>query len=250
MTDSTPHSWADWIGATVVDEDGDKIGSLEQIYVDRSSDQPEWLLVKTGLFGNKSTFVPLEGSSADGEDLRVPYAKALVKDAPNVDEDEEGLSGEEEQRLYAHYGRDHQPQEDGDQETGQQNVRETGDQAGTETMTRSEEELAVGTRSVESGKVRLRKYVVTENVTTTVPIRREKVRMERVPIEEGDSAASADGATIGEEEQVVTLHEEEPVVSKKTVAKEQVRIGKDVETSEETVLGEVRKEQIELDEDA
>lgn len=255
MSDSTQGDWTDWIGADVVGEDGDKIGSLEQIYVDSASGEPEWLLVKTGLFGTKSSFVPLADAGADGDDLRVPYTKSLVKDAPNVDEDEEGLSPDEEASLYAHYGRDYDAG-DGQRAGGDREVDGEGtghDTSGPDTdgaMTRSEEELEVGKRSVESGRARLRKSVVTENVTATVPLRKEKVRVEREPITDENRDAALKGAEISDEEHEMILNEEEPVVSKQTVAKERVRLDKDVETTEETVTDEVRKEQIELDEDA
>ena len=94
-----------WKGRTLVDRDGDKIGSIEDIYLDRSSGEPEWVAVKTGLFGSNVSFVPIGEASAQGADeIRVPYEKDLVKDAPNVEADGE-LSPEEEQRLYQHYGR-------------------------------------------------------------------------------------------------------------------------------------------------
>src|SRR4051794_2065240 len=93
-------TWNDWIGATVIDRDGDKIGTLESVYMDRGTGQPEWLAVKTGLFGMKQTFIPIGETKASGDDLQVPYEKAHVKDAPNVDPDQGYLSGEEESRLY------------------------------------------------------------------------------------------------------------------------------------------------------
>ena len=104
MTDKAS-SWHDWIGADVVGDDGKKLGTLDDIYMDRASGQPEWLVVATGLFGAKRTFVPLAGATADGDALRVPYSKSLMKDAPGISDDDV-LSSEEEARLYAHYGRD------------------------------------------------------------------------------------------------------------------------------------------------
>ncbi len=247
MSDTSQGTWNDWIGTHVIDNDGDKIGTLDTIYTDRASGEPEWLLVKTGMLGTKSSFVPLAGAGADGDALRVPYPKALVKDAPNVDENQSELPAEEESRLYQHYGRDdYQPMDDTDDGGDDDDRRgDTDDDA----MTRSEEELQVGTRSKESGRVRLRKYVVTENVTTTVPVRKEKVRLEREPITDANRGDATSGPDISEAEHEVILHEEEPVVSKKTVAKERVRAEKDVVTDQETVSDEVRKEQIEVEGD-
>jgi sporulation protein YlmC with PRC-barrel domain len=93
-----------WRGSTLVDRDGDKIGKVEDVYLDRSSDEPEWIAVKTGLFGSNVSFVPIHDAAAAGDDVRVPYEKRQVKDAPNIDPDGE-LSPEEERRLYQHYGR-------------------------------------------------------------------------------------------------------------------------------------------------
>ena len=93
-----------WSGRDAVDNDGDKVGAIKDIYLDRQSGEPEWAAVKTGLFGTKVSFVPLEGASAAGDEVRLAYDKATIKDAPNVEADGE-LSPEEESRLYDHYGR-------------------------------------------------------------------------------------------------------------------------------------------------
>src|SRR5919206_4747160 len=93
----------EWRGRTVVDRDGEKIGKLAEVYLDRDTNQPEWALVNTGLIGSKSSFVPLKGAAPAGEDVRVDYAKDQVKDAPSVDPDGE-LSQSEEAELYRHYG--------------------------------------------------------------------------------------------------------------------------------------------------
>ena len=114
-------------------------------------------------------------------------------------------------------------------------------------MTRSEEELAVGTQRRETGRARLRKYVVTEEVQQTVPVQREEVRIEREPITDANVDEATSGAEISEEEHEVVLHAEEPVAEKRVVPKERVRLDKDVETEERTVSEEVRKEQIDVD---
>ena len=114
-------------------------------------------------------------------------------------------------------------------------------------MTRSEEELRVGTREPESGRVRLRKYVVTEEVQQTVPVRREEVRVEREPITDANVDQATTGPEISEEEHEVVLHQEEPVVEKRAVPKERVRLDKDTITEEEQISEEVRKEQIDVD---
>jgi uncharacterized protein (TIGR02271 family) len=111
-------------------------------------------------------------------------------------------------------------------------------------MTRSEERLHVGTESVPAGRARLRKYVVTENVTTTVPVSHEEVRLEREPITDANRDAALSGADISEEEHEVTLRAERPVVAKETVPVERVRLATETVTGEEQISEEVRKEQI------
>jgi uncharacterized protein (TIGR02271 family) len=113
-------------------------------------------------------------------------------------------------------------------------------------MTRSEEELRVGTTQRERGRVRLRKYVTTEQVQQTVPVQRERVRVEREPITDANLDAATSGPEISEAEHEVVLREEEPVVEKRVVPRERVRLDKDTVTGEERVAEEVRKEQIDL----
>jgi uncharacterized protein (TIGR02271 family) len=233
-------------GQEVVDRDGDKIGKLEEIYLDQETGQPEWALVKTGMFGSASTFVPLAGAERADDGLRVPFEKSHVKDAPNMEADGE-LSPEEEARLYRHYGvaYDDAPESGSAGGPGQDTSGPNTDDA----MTRSEEELRVGKTTRERGRARLKKYVVTEEVTQTVPVQREEVRIEREPITDGNVDAATDGPEISEEEHEVTLHEEQVVTSKQAVPKERVRLDKDTVVEEQQVSEEVRKEQIEADGD-
>lgn len=115
-------------------------------------------------------------------------------------------------------------------------------------MTRSEEQVRVGTETRETGRVRLRKYVVTENVTQTVPVSREEVRLEREPITDENRGDALAGGDITEEEHEVVLTEERPVVQKEAVPVERVRLDKDTVTNQQQVDETVRKEEIELDE--
>jgi uncharacterized protein (TIGR02271 family) len=236
----------EWQGRTVVDRDGEKVGTLDEIYLDSRTNQPEWAAVSTGLFGSKSSFVPLDGATPSGEDVRVSYSKDQVKDAPSVDADGE-LSADEEAQLYRHYGRDYEAGADLPEATSPA----TGGPPSRDddAMTRSEEELRVGTTTRERGRARLKKYVVTDEVTETVPVRREEVRVEREPITDENRDAAVSGPEISEDEHEVTLTEEEPVVEKRTVPKERVRLEKDVETGEQEVSESIRKEQIDVDGD-
>jgi uncharacterized protein (TIGR02271 family) len=241
----------DWRGRTVVDRDGEKIGKLDEIYVDQDTDQPEWAIVNTGMFGTRSNFVPLAGASPAGENVRVGYEKSQVKDAPSVEPDGE-LSQQEEAELYRHYGLEYSEARsdsalpDGARGGGGAgNGRDVSGPTTDDAMTRSEEELRVGTANRERGRARLRKYVVTEQVQQTVPLQREEVRIEREPINDSNVDQAMDGPEISEEEHEVVLHEEEPVVEKRAVPKERVRLEKDTVTDEREVSEEVRKERIE-----
>jgi uncharacterized protein (TIGR02271 family) len=226
-------------GEQLYDRDGDKIGTVDEIYLDAETGAPEWALVSTGLFGGKSTFVPVREANEAGGTLRVPFDKATVKDAPRIDPDGQ-LSRSEEAELYRHYGMEYTDPTRG--MVGRDvSGRETDD-----AMTRSEEELRVGTAERETGRARLRKHVVSENVTQTVPVRREEIRVEREPITDANRDAATSGADISEEEHEVVLHEEEAVVEKRAVPKERVRLDKDTVTDERKVSEDVRKEQVEL----
>ena len=256
-----------WRGQDLHGSDG-KIGEIADVYLDRQTEQPEWLAVKTGLFGTKVSFVPIQNASSSGDGVTVPYSKDQVKNSPNAEADGE-LSPEEERRLYDHYGvsfGDYDYDRDDDTTgtttgmvgtTGTTDVNApTGrgpvgnDVSGPETdeaMTRSEEELRVGTRQREVGRARLRKYIVEENVQQTVPVQREEVRIEREPITEANMPAAMDGPALSEEEHEVTLRAEEAVVEKNVVPKERVRLDKDVVTEQETINETVRGERIEVE---
>jgi uncharacterized protein (TIGR02271 family) len=241
----------EWQGRALVGSDGEKIGTVKEVYEDQHTGKPEWATVSGGLFGMKSHFVPLAGASPAGEDVRVTVTKDQVSAAPSVDPDGE-LSEQEEQRLFEHYGVPYTTEGSTTAQgaaAGGRADTTAGDRAGDEAMTRSEEELRVGTARQERGRVRLRKYVVTEQVQTTVPVQREEVRLEREPISEANREAALSGPEITESEHEVVLHEEEPVVEKRTVPKERVRLEKDTVTEEREVSEEVRKERIETEGD-
>jgi uncharacterized protein (TIGR02271 family) len=288
------------IGSNAVDNDGDKLGKVGQVFLDDQTGRPEWATVNTGLFGTHESFVPLAEATVSGGTLRVPYEKARVKDAPRVSAEQGHLSPDEEAELYRYYG------VGGYDTTGTTTGTDTAGTAGYETtgttgtgtagyettgtgtagtaayettgtgtagytdsdtsrqgtvghdtsgpttddaMTRSEEQLRVGTQQVQAGRARLRKYVVTENVTTTVPVSHEEVRIEREPITDANVGEALDGPAISEEEHEVVLHAERPVVEKEAVPVERVRLDVDTVTEQETVSDSVRKEQIEADTD-
>lgn len=248
------------IGTTAYDRDGDKLGKVGQVYYDDDTDQPKWLTVNTGLFGTSENFVPVQGAELGGDRVTVGYDKATVKNAPHIAEDGH-LSREEEQRLYQHYGLDYGAatgngrtgvDRDADADRVGDHARgavghDTSGPTTDDAMTRSEEQLRVGTETREAGRARLRKHVVTEHQQVQVPVSREEVRVEREPITEANRGAAMDGPGISEEEHEVVLREERPVVDTEAVPVERVRLDTETVRDSETVGGEVRKEEIEVD---
>jgi uncharacterized protein (TIGR02271 family) len=237
------------IGRDIYGSDGGKIGTAVQVYADDQTGKPEWVTVRTGLFGTKESFVPLADASLSGDSITVPYDKAFVKNAPSIDEHGQ-LSEDQERELYAYYNRS----DDGRDDTtvrsraGYTEERDTGPTT-DDAMTVSEERLKVGTERREAGRARLRKYVVTENVTQTVPVQREEVRVEREPITEANRDAATSGADISEDEHEVVLHEERPVAQKETVPVEQVRLDTETVNEQQTVGEDVRKERVDVEGD-
>ncbi|MEV6903015.1 PRC and DUF2382 domain-containing protein [Amycolatopsis sp. NPDC051372] len=270
--------------SAVVDPDGNKIGKVGNVYLADATREPEWITVKTGLFGSKESFVPLSGANVDNDGIHVNVAKDQVSEAPRIDADGH-LSSTESAELYHHYGLP-MPRTAPDANAGRNKMdttagrgkhgmaagRDKMDTAGGrgmqdaamaregrsaadagsgtrgEEMIRSEERLNVGTEQVETGHVRLRKYVVTEEQQVTVPVSHEEVRLEREPIT--DARGGTGRAELGEQEQDVVLHAEKPVISKETVPVERARLNTETVTDEQTVKGEVRKEQFDLQDEA
>jgi uncharacterized protein (TIGR02271 family) len=240
-----------WQGRTMVDPAGDKLGTTDAIYLDDETGQPEWATVTSGLFTAKTAFVPLAQARDTGDSVQVPYDKQQVKNAPTLQADGQ-LSQDEEAELYRHYDLDYsEHRSDSGLPDGADHTvgRDVSGPTTDEAMTRSEEELRVGTETRERGRARLRKYVTTEQVTKTVPVQREEVRVEREPITDANLDAATSGPAISEEEHEVVLHEEEPVIEKRAVPRERVRLDTETVTDERQVAEEVRKEQIEIDGD-
>jgi len=273
-------------GVDVQDSDGGKIGKVTDVYLDDQTSKPEWAAVKTGMFGGHVSLVPLANASFDGEALKVPYGKDQVKNAPHQDPAQE-LSRQQEAEIFEHYGVAYggdtvtaktggQGEQDSAQsgnkrQSGGEGKQESGQRAGSggdregqtggpghdtsgentdKAMTRSEEQLHVGTEQVHAGTARLRKYVVSEDVTKTVPVSHEEVRVQREPITDANRGEAMSGGELTEEEHEVTLHAEKPVVNKETVPVERVKLGTETVTEERTVNESVGKEQIEMDDES
>lgn len=250
------------VDAEVFDPSGDKIGKVGEVYLRDDSRQPAWIMVKSGLFNNHETMVPLQGASMHEHGIQVGVTKDKIKEAPQLDPHGH-LSEQDSVELYRYYGiRPEVPDSrgpvdaprpgaaPGQQQRGGQSGQRAPADAGQTEMIRSEERLNVGTERVESGRVRLRKYVVTEQQQVTVPVSHEELRVEREPITPGERGRMAeDSGKIGDAEQEIVLHEEKPVVRTETVPVERVRMGTEMVTEERTVGGEVHKERVEVEPD-
>ncbi|GGU58433.1 DUF2382 domain-containing protein [Lentzea flava] len=223
----------------VIDNKGEKIGSVKQVWLEDGTGRPMWAEVHTGLFGMKESFVPIQQGQVAGGAITVPVAKEQVKDAPSVHTSGNHMSDEEQEALYRHYGMI--PQAKTGEHDRLDGRRGKGDRAAEVTL--SEEKLDVGTRDVEAGRVRLVKHTVTEQRNVTVPVTHEEVRVVREPAKGDARRAFAD------DQAEVTLHREEPVVRKRTEAVERVRLEKDAVTEQKDVKGEVRKERVEVERD-
>lgn len=273
------------LSSTAYGADGDKIGKVEQVFLDDNSGEPTFLTVNTGLFGAKENFVPVKGASQDGDRVVLPYTKDVIKDAPKVDADQH-LSPAEEEELYRYYelnyedgrtagtdrdrnaaaagtagvagtaaaGHDRRDGDVADRDAvAADRDRAAVDQdraavAGEDaSVVRHEERLNVGTQEREAGHARLRKYVVTDQETVDVPVEREEVTVERTPL--NGTEGRVDNGRIGEEEVDVTLHEERPVVEKEAVAVEEVGLNKQTVRETQRVEADVQKEQVDVETD-
>jgi stress response protein YsnF len=265
-------------GGNVLSSDGHILGPLGRLYVDDSSGRPTWVTVATGEQGNPESFVPLDGSSAHGGDVHVAYPRESVRSSPGMSQDGH-LSPAEEKHLLRHYGLLPGVDEDaaGDPGVGTASRLES-----DYVMVRSEEQLRAGTEIHETERVRIVKRIVTENVTVTVPVRREELHVERIPLDappaqtgQGNGNGNGHGngsgytyvdredavdptrggpdlyATVGSafngDEYDIVLYQERPVVQMEIVPVERIHVLKEIVTHEETLSGEVRKEVIEAE---
>ena len=260
------------------DQSGSKIGKVDDLFVDES-DQPEYIGVKMGFLGMSSTLIPWELVTPDESsgNLTVATDKDTAKNGPAFDDDRE-ITPEFEQQVYSYYGLSSSSGSEGsgsygssyseestdagtvgpgmsmgDTETGEfrehaitdEGVNQSrGDDLEDELrVQRTEEELVAGTREREAGALNVRKRVRTDREQIELPTRHEEVTVERVPVEGG----TATEAQIGDDEVSVPVTEEEVVVEKRPVAKEEVRIRKDVVEDEQVVEEDVRREEIDVD---
>lgn len=268
--------------ATAFDVDGDKLGSVGDIYINDTTGQPDFIEVNHGLFNMSSSIVPLRGHALAEGELKLAFSKDRIKDAPNLDT-EDHISDEQRQEFFRHYGVESAADQaqyaapkqaapaqgaaagnesagvaagaagaagaaatDESAEAAQEKAAAPRHAATDTEMIRSEERLNVDKNVEETGNVTLRKYVVHDTETVEVPVEREEVRVERQPISE-EEAQNLRGQEISEGEASVTLHEERVTVSKESVPVEKVSLEKDTIQDSQTVTEDVAKERIEAD---
>jgi uncharacterized protein (TIGR02271 family) len=221
--------------------------------------------VRTGLLGSRQTLVPMGQATvplavivSGAGSVQVPFESAAILDAPSVAVGEE-ISEATAIALRRYYGLgdppapaegDHGPSDTESLDAGAEPAAKTTaamTSASTEpsgTMIRSEEELRVLLRR-RARRVRVQRYVVTDYVTTTIPVRREELRLVEALGQE--ASRTAPPALPGGASWEMVLHQEEPVVSKQVVARERVRLHVQTITEHRRISGEVRKERIQVD---
>src|SRR5215218_6570943 len=244
-----------YAGYTVYDQHYEKIGNVDDLFLDES-DQPEYIGVKMGFLGTRTTLIPFQMARVNDaqQTIKVAADKETLKNGPTLD-DEREITPELENEVYYYYGlhRASTTQESGtygaysaEQSTQTTGVADPTDMSNDDEVRvqRTEEELRVGTRERKAGSIRVRKRVRTDRERIEVPTRHEEVSVERVPVE-----GEASEAEIGADEVVVPVTEEEIVVHKRPVLKEEVRIRKDVVEETEVVEEDVRREEVEVEDD-
>ncbi|MDP9428613.1 MAG: PRC and DUF2382 domain-containing protein [Actinomycetota bacterium] len=265
------------IGSAAYGPDGEKIGTVEHFFTDDRTGAATWVAVSTGLFGTRHSVVPAADATFAEGSVRLPVTRDAVRSAPSVSD--EHLDPQAEALLRQHYGLDAAtaPPPRGDAAprglapdpvpagTPQDTVvidqaaarGQTAPGAAVPTpppatdgaMTRTEEQLRVATEQYAAKRVRVVKYVVTEEVTVTVPIRREEIRIEEVPLDAGGAAAEAGMPISGGLPEVIVLHAERPVVTTEVVPVERVRLRTEVVQELVEVRDQVRRERIDVDQD-
>ena len=233
-----------YAGYTVYDRHYEKMGNVDDLFVGEN-DSPEYLGVKMGFLGTRTTLIPFQMATVDEERQAIVVStdKDTAKNGPTFDDDGE-ITPAFENEVYSYYGLQRASTTEESGAYADYSETTSGTDEDELKVQRSEEELAAGTREREAGQLKVRKRVRTDREQIEVPTRHEEVSVERVPVE-----GEATEAQIGDDEVVVPVTEEEVVVGKRAVVKEEVRIRKDVVEDTEVVEEDVRREEIEVEDD-
>jgi len=252
----TDRELSDAVGTNAYGDDGEPLGAVQYFLADDRTGTPTWAALRPDPAGPRLVVVPVAGARFADGGLQLPVRRALVDGAPPI-ATAEHLDPHEERLLRHYYGLQEDRVDEAERPARPAptaaEVPATAPADGA--MTRSEEQLRVRTEQAATTRVRLVKYVVTEEVQVTVPVRREEVRLEEVPVDSpdpgpGESLApegrhAAAGTDLPDE---IVLHREEPVVSVRVVPAERVRLRTDVVEGQARVSGQVQREQIVVDE--
>ena len=266
----------DLLNATAFDAQGEKLGKINNLFVDDKTGQPTFIEVNHGLFGMSSSLVPLRGHRLNGDELKLAFDKDLIKDAPDIDFENQ-LTAADQDTIYEHYHltdvqdvetyvTDRPAADDSnlagfagaagagaagagaaagttEKDVIDRNEREVREPVASQSndIILEKERLNVGTERVASGEARLRKYQVEETETVEVPVTREEVRIERTPIspEEAKNYVGSDAT-----EATVTLHEDKVNVTKESVPVERVSLGTEQVQETRTVTDTVKHDEI------
>jgi len=233
----------DLLGARVTGADGKVVGTVEQVFRDDVDGTPAWARVRSGKSGR---FVPLGSSQVTPEGLSVPFDSQKIMSGPDIDAGQH-MSAAQAEELSRYYGLmvpTQQPRGEMAEETtsAEQPTAEIPD---SDWVIRQEEQIQVGKEMLESGRVRLHKYVDVESVEQPVHLYREEYEIERIPIGQGEQVSGS----IGEGVQEVVLHEERAVLRKEMVPVERVRLKTRRVEQDTTVKDQIRRERIEVEPD-
>ena len=232
------------LGRVLVDAAGDKVGTVTEVFIDDQTGHPSWIAVRTGWFGSNDSFVPLNLVDTAEPILRTSCDKATITGAPRHDADQP-LSRPDEDTLYSYYGLIG-PDTAGPRTAGpgpgvkHAHSGQTPEPDRSGTRSGPERPVSAPGGGTQVDRPRLRKHVVTQRQTVTVPVSHEVARIERIPITDADRDTVQPG-NFTEEEYAVVLHAERPVLTTEVVAVERVRLTDDPEIPQETASEVPRK---------
>ncbi len=243
-----------WIGRAMTGADADPLGRVVAVYTDDATGRPTWAAVDDG--SGTPALVPLDRAEHDGSGLRVPYDAAQVRAAPHGDPPER-ISHDDGVRLHREFVAGAAEQAAAAPSPGRTVAEPDAlppgipERSGADHgwAVRREEELRVGTETVVTGRVRVRKSVVTEEQTFTVPVTREEVTVEHEEVPVADRVGEP-GAALGEQVHEVIRYEERVVVTKQVVPVERIRVVRSVVAGPpEVVRGVVRREVLDVEQE-
>jgi len=230
----------------VVDSSGDPVGKLERIFLDRETDRPSWGLVSAGLLGGGPMLAPLDGARVEGERVLLAFEKQAVWDGPSPgDASKPGPELEAELRSWYGLGEPARAAASAPASatTPDVPVSQGVDEA---SVIRSEEEVDIVVDKHVTERVRLVKRIVTEDVTTVIPLRREEVELVREPVLVDEPMLSGVEPFAEVAPTELVLMEEQVVIEKRVVPRERVRVYKETFSEDRDVSTEVRKERVEV----